>query len=82
MLRESVADLITSIIDAPELHVQASLVMNKPNTDGDKPHLLHASAAQRKPVANWQGRADGLKSHLRLDGWQNKGFLKSIHNFA
>lgn len=38
--RKSVAELITSIIEAPELHVQANLGVNKPNTDGDKPYFM------------------------------------------
>ena len=44
--RKSVAQLITSIIDAPELHLQASLGVNKPNTDGDKPYVMQALGGQ------------------------------------
>lgn len=35
--RKSVADLIVRIIRSPSLHRGASLGVNKPNTDGDKP---------------------------------------------
>ncbi len=35
--RRSVADLITSIITTPSLHLHANLGVNKPDTDGDKP---------------------------------------------
>lgn len=38
--RRSVADLIASIIDAPDLHRHANLGVNKPNTDGDKPYFM------------------------------------------
>ncbi|WP_402718273.1 SDR family oxidoreductase [Janthinobacterium rivuli] len=38
--RKSVADLIASIIDAPDMHRQANLGVNKPNTDGDKPYFM------------------------------------------
>jgi hypothetical protein len=36
----SVANLITSIIEAPDLHRQSNLGVNKPNTDGDKPYFI------------------------------------------
>ena len=38
--RKSVADLIASIIEAPDLHRHANLGVNKPNTDGDKPYFM------------------------------------------
>lgn len=38
--RRSVADLIASIIEAPDLHLHANLGVNKPNTDGDKPYFM------------------------------------------
>jgi len=38
--RKSVADLIASIIDAPDMHRHANLGVNKPNTDGDKPYFM------------------------------------------
>ncbi|MGF6114613.1 uncharacterized protein YbjT (DUF2867 family) [Janthinobacterium lividum] len=38
--RRSVADLIASIIEAPDLHRHANLGVNKPNTDGDKPYFM------------------------------------------
>ncbi|WP_230503114.1 SDR family oxidoreductase [Janthinobacterium sp. FW305-128] len=38
--RRSVADLIASIIAAPDLHMHANLGVNKPNTDGDKPYFM------------------------------------------
>ncbi|KHA76011.1 hypothetical protein NC77_26590 [Janthinobacterium lividum] len=38
--RKSVADLIASIIEAPDLHLHANLGVNKPNTDGDKPYFM------------------------------------------
>ncbi|MCC7641967.1 MULTISPECIES: NAD(P)H-binding protein [unclassified Janthinobacterium] len=38
--RKSVADLIASIIEAPELHRHANLGVHKPNTDGDKPYFM------------------------------------------
>ena len=38
--RRSVANLIASIIEAPELHLHANLGVNKPNTDGDKPYFM------------------------------------------
>ncbi|WP_226940973.1 SDR family oxidoreductase [Janthinobacterium violaceinigrum] len=38
--RKSVADLIASIIAAPDLHLHANLGVNKPNTDGDKPYFM------------------------------------------
>lgn len=38
--RRSVANLIASIIEAPDLHLHANLGVNKPNTDGDKPYFM------------------------------------------
>jgi uncharacterized protein YbjT (DUF2867 family) len=38
--RRSVADLIASIIETPDLHRHANLGVNKPNTDGDKPYFM------------------------------------------
>ncbi|MDO8033199.1 NAD(P)H-binding protein [Janthinobacterium sp. SUN128] len=38
--RKSVANLIASIIEAPDLHLHANLGVNKPNTDGDKPYFI------------------------------------------
>lgn len=38
--RRSVADLIMKIVLAPDLHVDANLGLNKPNTDGDKPYFM------------------------------------------
>lgn len=38
--RKSVANLIASIIEAPDLHLHANLGVNKPNTDGDKPYFM------------------------------------------
>ncbi|MGK5036963.1 hypothetical protein [Janthinobacterium sp. LB3P118] len=38
--RRSVANLITSIIEAPDLHRQAKLGVNKPDTDADKPYFM------------------------------------------
>lgn len=38
--RKSVADLIASVIEAPDLHRHANLGVNKPNTDGDKPYFM------------------------------------------
>lgn len=38
--RRSVADLIVSIIETPDLHLHANLGVNKPNTDGDKPYFM------------------------------------------
>lgn len=38
--RKSVANLIASIIETPDLHRHANLGVNKPNTDGDKPYFM------------------------------------------
>ncbi|MCQ1122907.1 SDR family oxidoreductase [Staphylococcus aureus] len=38
--RKSVAALGLEIIENPSIHVKESLGVNKPNTDGDKPHWL------------------------------------------
>lgn len=38
--RKSVADLIVKVIETPSLHVGASLGVNKPNSDGDKPYFI------------------------------------------
>lgn len=38
--RKSVGDLIATVILSPDLHVGASLGVNKPNTDGDKPYFM------------------------------------------
>ncbi|HCX3588211.1 TPA: SDR family oxidoreductase [Staphylococcus aureus] len=38
--RKSVAALGLEIIENPSIHVNESLGVNKPNTDGDKPHWL------------------------------------------
>ncbi|MDG9927556.1 MULTISPECIES: SDR family oxidoreductase [unclassified Pseudomonas] len=38
--RRSVAELIVQIITAPQLHVNANLGVNKPNTEGDKPYFM------------------------------------------
>lgn len=38
--RKSVAELITRVIRSPELHVGASLGVNKPGSDGDKPYFM------------------------------------------
>jgi uncharacterized protein YbjT (DUF2867 family) len=38
--RRSVADLIASIIETPDLHRHTNLGVNKPNTDGDKPYFM------------------------------------------
>lgn len=38
--RRSVADLIASIILAPDLHKHADLGVSKPGTDGDKPYFM------------------------------------------
>jgi uncharacterized protein YbjT (DUF2867 family) len=38
--RKSVGDLIAKVIASPDLHVGASLGINKPNTDGDKPYFM------------------------------------------
>jgi uncharacterized protein YbjT (DUF2867 family) len=38
--RRSVADLIASIIETPDLHRYDNLGVNKPNTDGDKPYFM------------------------------------------
>lgn len=38
--RKSVADLIVKIIRAPELHLGGNVGVNKPDTDGDKPHFM------------------------------------------
>ena len=38
--RKSVADLVTKIIAKPDLHQMASLGVNKPNTDADKPYFM------------------------------------------
>lgn len=38
--RKSVADLVTKIIAQPDLHQMASLGVNKPNTDADKPYFM------------------------------------------
>jgi len=38
--RKSVADLITKMILSPDLHVVASLGVNKPSSDGDKPYFV------------------------------------------
>lgn len=35
--RKSIADLVVSIINDPTTHIGASLGVNQPNTDGDKP---------------------------------------------
>ncbi len=37
--RKSIADLIVKLIQKPELHVQGSIGVNQPNTDGDKPRM-------------------------------------------
>ncbi|HRP22326.1 MAG TPA: SDR family oxidoreductase [Alicycliphilus sp.] len=38
--RKSVADLVAKVVAAPELHVGASLGVNKPGSDGDKPYFM------------------------------------------
>lgn len=38
--RRNVADLIVRTIDAPGLHVHASVGVNKPHSDGDKPYFM------------------------------------------
>lgn len=38
--RKSVADVILNVIGSPELHANANLGLNKPNTDGDKPYFM------------------------------------------
>lgn len=38
--RKSVADLIVTIIQAPNLHVHGNVGVNKPGTDGDKPYFM------------------------------------------
>ncbi|MFD1559458.1 SDR family oxidoreductase [Paraburkholderia silviterrae] len=38
--RKSVADLIAKIIESPQLYTGASLGVNKPDTDGDKPYFM------------------------------------------
>ncbi|WP_065383347.1 SDR family oxidoreductase [Hyphomonas sp. ND6WE1B] len=38
--RKSVAGLIAEIIESEQLHSQANIGVNKPNTDGDKPAFL------------------------------------------
>ncbi|AJG22431.1 SDR family oxidoreductase [Cupriavidus basilensis] len=38
--RRSVADLIVKVIESPQLHAGASLGVNKPNTDSDKPYFM------------------------------------------
>lgn len=38
--RRSVADLIEKIITSPELHAGASLGVNKPGSEGDKPYFM------------------------------------------
>lgn len=38
--RRSVAALVLRLVDAPTLHVGASLGVSKPNTDGDKPYFM------------------------------------------
>lgn len=38
--RKSVGDLIVKVITSPDLHIGASLGVNKPNTDGDKPYFM------------------------------------------
>lgn len=38
--RKSVGDLIAKVIANPELHVGANLGVNKPGSDGDKPHFM------------------------------------------
>ncbi len=38
--RKSVADLIGKIITSPDLHLGGNLGVNKPGSDGDKPHFM------------------------------------------
>ena len=38
--RKSVADLIAKIIRSPDRHIHASLGINKPGTDADKPYFM------------------------------------------
>ncbi|WP_102120407.1 hypothetical protein [Janthinobacterium sp. ROICE36] len=38
--RRSVANLIASIIEAPDWHLHANLGVNKPNTGGDQPYFM------------------------------------------
>ncbi|MDM4765258.1 SDR family oxidoreductase [Pelomonas sp. SE-A7] len=38
--RRSVADLIAQVVTHPGLHVQESLGVNKPGSDGDKPYFM------------------------------------------
>lgn len=38
--RKSVADLIVKVVESPRLHSSANLGVNKPNTDGGKPHFM------------------------------------------
>lgn len=38
--RKSVGDLIAKVVASPELHVNANLGVNKPDTDGDKPYFM------------------------------------------
>ena len=38
--RKSVADVIVKLIEQPQLHLRASLGVNKPGTEGDKPYFM------------------------------------------